>query len=152
MPVRSSIVCERVRAQVSLELDDELSELERRMLAAHLERCDECCSFADEVGALTQSIRQAPALVLESPIVVRRRRRVSLTAAPIGVAASLAIAVVGVASQLGALDPQRPATTSAATSRSLFQAAWRPEQEIAQIAVVDKKVRPDQRPGPLSAL
>ena len=35
-------VCARVREQVSLELDGELSQLEQRMLAAHLERCAAC--------------------------------------------------------------------------------------------------------------
>ena len=152
MSVRSAIVCERIRAQVSLELDDELSELERRMLTAHVERCAECRSFAEGVGAVTEAIRQAPALALERPIVVRRRRRVSLTAAPIGVAASIAIAVVGVVSQLGALNPQGSATIPSVAPSSLFEAAWRPEWEIAQVSIVEKRNRGDQRPGPLPAL
>ena len=40
-------VCSRVREQVSLELDGELSQLEQRMLGAHLERCGGCAAYAD---------------------------------------------------------------------------------------------------------
>ena len=42
-------VCARVREQVSLELDGELSQLEQRMLGAHLERCGACATYAADV-------------------------------------------------------------------------------------------------------
>ncbi len=95
-----SVNCSRVRAQVSLRLDDELSQLERRMLSAHLERCADCRVYADEVEEFTLALRAAPPVSLDRPIAVRRPRRVSILRMQTGVAAVLAVAAVGVASQL----------------------------------------------------
>jgi predicted anti-sigma-YlaC factor YlaD len=95
-----SVNCSRVRAQVSLRLDDELSQLERRMVTAHLERCHDCRIFADEVEEFTLQLRAAPLLALERPIAVRRPRRLSILRMQAGVAAVLALAAVGLASQV----------------------------------------------------
>lgn len=95
-------VCARVREQVSLELDDELSQLEQRMLASHLERCDACAVYAGEVRSLTERIRSAPPHVLRRPVVVRRARHVSTTRLQIGVAAAFALAALGLGTQLAA--------------------------------------------------
>ena len=105
--VRSSIVCQRIREQVSLRLDDELSQLELRMVAAHLERCAECHAFEASVREFTEELRAAPLQSPRLPIVVRRaHRRVSLSAAQISVAATLAVAVLGVLSQVaGSTSP-----------------------------------------------
>ena len=104
--VSASIVCERVRAQVSLELDDELSQLEQRMLDAHLERCADCAHYADEVRDLTRRIRTAPPAMMRRPVVLRRRRAMTTTRLQIGVAAALALAALGLGSELaGAPSP-----------------------------------------------
>ena len=71
-------VCARVREQVSLELDDELSQLERRMLTAHLERCAACATYADDVRDLTERMRSAPLHTMRRPVVVRRQRSITI--------------------------------------------------------------------------
>jgi predicted anti-sigma-YlaC factor YlaD len=60
--LRRSVACDRVREQVSLELDGELSELERRMLAAHIERCSPCAGYAETVTRFTDSSRSSAPL------------------------------------------------------------------------------------------
>ena len=57
-------VCSRVREQVSLELDGELSQLEQRMLGTHLERCPRCAAYAADVRDVTERIRNAPRAVM----------------------------------------------------------------------------------------
>lgn len=105
--VRPSVICERIRAQVSLELDGELSQLERAMLTAHLERCASCREYAAEIRAATQLLRQAPLERLGRPVVLRRPRRSAMTQLQAAAAAALfAIAVLGAASQLAAHKPK----------------------------------------------
>lgn len=100
-----SLVCDRVRAQVSLRLDGELSQLESRMLDAHLARCAECRAYEAAIAAVTRELRAAPLEPLPHPIVVRRPRRVG-TAIRLqaGIAAALALAVAGLATQLVARE------------------------------------------------
>jgi anti-sigma factor RsiW len=114
-----SVVCDRVRAQVSLSLDGELSQLESRMLAAHLARCADCAAFEADVVRITEELRAAPLEQLEHPIVVRRPRRVSVTRVQIAAAAALAVAVLGAVSQIASREseaalamPDRYATNS----------------------------------------
>jgi anti-sigma factor RsiW len=98
--VRPSVICDRVRSQVSLELDGELSQLERAMVAAHLERCPECRAYESEVTAFTSLLRQAPLKEMESPVVVRRPHRTIAARLQAGVAAAVAVAALGAASQV----------------------------------------------------
>ena len=55
-----SVSCERAREWASLELDGELSELERVLLAAHERRCPVCAAAVAETRALTNALRAAP--------------------------------------------------------------------------------------------
>lgn len=99
-PTTHPVACERVRSQVSLEVDGELSQLERAMLAAHVVRCADCRAYRSDVRAFTHALRAA---VLEPapPISVRRyRRSTAATRFQAGIAAAMAFAVVGVASQI----------------------------------------------------
>ncbi len=97
----SSSSCQRVREQVSLLLDDELSQLERRMLGAHLRRCADCAAYADDVTTFTDQIRYAPMENMSRQIVVQRRRRIpAAMRLQAGVAAALAFAALGLGSQL----------------------------------------------------
>lgn len=89
-----SIVCDRVRAQVSLGLDGELSQLETRIVASHLARCDDCASFEEDLRAITAELRMTPLEQLEHPVVVRKPRR-SVARLQIGVAAAFAVAMLG---------------------------------------------------------
>jgi len=130
-------VCARVREQVSLELDGELSQLEHRMLASHLERCARCAAYAADVRDVTEGIRNAPYAVMERPIVVRRRRAVTTMRLQVGVAAAFALAALGLGTQL--------AVSAESQSGSLSRFEGRPdlnpprsvlEQEQAILRVV----------------
>ena len=130
-------VCARVREQVSLELDGELSQLEHRMLATHLERCARCAAYAADVRDVTERIRNAPYATMERPIVVRRRRAVTTMRLQVGVAAAFALAALGLGTQL--------AVSAESQSGSLSRFEGRPdlnpprsvlEQEQAILRVV----------------
>jgi anti-sigma factor RsiW len=98
----SHMVCTRVREQVSLELDGELSQLEQRMLATHLERCPRCAAYAADVRDVTERIRNAPHAVMQRPVVVRRHRPLTTVRLQVGVAAAFALAALGLGTQLAA--------------------------------------------------
>jgi len=104
-------VCARVREQVSLELDGELSQLEQRMLVAHLERCGACATYADDVRDLTDRIRSAPLHPMRRSVVVRRRRHLSTTRLQVGVAAAFALAALGLGTQLASSPAQESTLT-----------------------------------------
>ena len=106
------LVCERVRAQVSLQLDGELSELERRMVALHLARCPGCHAYERDTAMLTRLLREAPLESLRYPVVVRRPRRASVERMQVGFAAALAVAVLGVAVQTAGLERQGSSSRS----------------------------------------
>jgi len=89
-----------VREQVSLELDGELSQLEQRMLGAHLERCGGCATYAADVRDITERIRNAPHAVMGRPVVVRRHRPLTTVRLQVGVAAAFALAALGLGTQL----------------------------------------------------
>jgi anti-sigma factor RsiW len=134
--VYSQTVCTRVREQVSLELDGELSQLEQRMLAAHLERCARCAVYAADVRHTTERIRSAPHAVMQRPVVVRRRRPLTTVRLQVGVAAAFALAALGLGTQLAT-------STESQTSFSRYegQPALNPprsvyEQEQAILRVV----------------
>ena len=97
--------CERAREWVSLELDDELSELGAARLHRHLCRCSACETLSIGVNAATELLRDAP---LEEPsievIVVAPRHRVSIRRASLAAAAA-AIVAGGLAGSL-APEPQ----------------------------------------------
>jgi anti-sigma factor RsiW len=137
--------CERVRAQVSLRLDVELSQLEIRMLEGHLARCADCREFEADVVEFTADLRSAPLEPLARPVVIPERRRFSVIGAQVGVAAVMALAIAGVAGRM-ALDELRPASGARpVAAETLFQASWQPEQELANIA--NAPAVTDQGPG-----
>ena len=152
--MRSSLPlnCERVRNQISLALDAEVSELDRRLVASHLARCAECRAAESTVRTFTEELRAAPLEVPRQSIVLTRsrpRRRALLTRGEFSAAATVLIAFVAVASQFGAPDSR--ATSNRLTTATLFQAAWTPELEMAQIDP-SEPARGVDRPGPRPAL
>ena len=104
--VPRTVVCDRVRAQVSLRLDGELSQLESRMLDSHLARCADCREYDADVTRVTAELRAAPLEAMDNPIVIRRPRRVSALRLQAGVAAALAVAVLGAITQIEATADQ----------------------------------------------
>lgn len=133
--MRASVVCERVRAQVSLQLDGELSELEARMLDAHLVRCADCSAYAHNVRSFTHELRAAPLESPSLPVVVDRARWAILGRFQVAATVALAIAAVGIASQLAPTSPQSPARAESGAIRQ-FQTRPELEQELAIIELV----------------
>ena len=92
-------------------MDGELSELETRMVHAHVARCAECAAYAENVSWFTDELRSTPLEELRRPVVVSRREsRVSLARLQTGIAAAVAVAVVGSVLQLalGGADSSSP--------------------------------------------
>jgi anti-sigma factor RsiW len=90
------LLCDRTRSWVSLSLDGELSEFERALVSAHLERCAQCAAFAAEATAATTLLRDAP--LERVPMLVTlpaRRRGVGSLALRVGAAAALLIGTLG---------------------------------------------------------
>jgi Putative zinc-finger len=82
----------------SLQLDGELSELERALLDAHVARCEPCAIFIREVGAATRGLRAAELTRPAHSITIPSRRRL---VRPLHVSAAAAILALAVG--LGAL-------------------------------------------------
>ena len=128
-----SVVCERVRKHVSLLLDGELSELEVRMLDAHIARCADCAEYCTDVTTFTEALRDEPLETLATPVLVERRRAVSISRIQVGVAAALALAALGLGTQLQA----GPTASQSAHSITRFPS----DAEVANEAALLRLVR-----------
>jgi anti-sigma factor RsiW len=82
--------CERAAQWISLELDGELSDLERARLTRHLEHCASCRAWRAEVGGFTSLLRTAPLAELSSPVAVLLPRVRSRGRAAVATLATLA--------------------------------------------------------------
>jgi anti-sigma factor RsiW len=98
---RNAALCERARSWAALAPDGELSELERKLLHSHLERCSACASFAVEVEAIAVELRAAALQPLPQPVAlpVWRRRPVYARMRTVGAAAAVAVMALGIASR-----------------------------------------------------
>ena len=133
--------CDRVRAQIALEVDQEFSQLERARRATHVAHCPECRAFGIEVREFTRMLRAAPPERLTRPIAIRRPRTVvrSRRVASVAAAAmvlSLAGLTAQVASQFVTSD------LSAARSRpTVYPTVQDLESEIAVIEALGESPR-----------
>ena len=95
------VLCERARSWAALAPDDELSELEHKLLDAHLARCPGCSRFAERVAAVADELRRASLERPTYPIAVPswRRRNVYARMRTVGAAAAVAAMALGVASR-----------------------------------------------------
>src|ERR671917_2782511 len=109
--------CERARMWASLQLDGELSELERALLDAHLARCEACSVYVREVRAATRGLRAAELERPAHPITLPSRRRLVRPFQVTAAAALLAVAV-GLGALLSSLNS---AGTHAAPVPGRFQ-------------------------------
>jgi predicted anti-sigma-YlaC factor YlaD len=110
--------CDRARLYASARLDGELSELEDRLLEAHLDQCPLCRAFGADLEAFTAALRAARLEPLPHPAAVKWRARRSLAYRPMQAgAAALVLAAIGLGGVLGAgpagQERQRSTTTSA---------------------------------------
>jgi anti-sigma factor RsiW len=143
------MVCERVRAQVSIELDGELSELERRMLDSHLASCLSCRNYAADVVAFTTELRNAPLERMSRPIHIHRPRHVATARVHVGLVAALAIAVVGSVLQLGLPAPQGGSPRDELPTR--FPTLAEGQNEMKQV-IADGRAFERRRSGPTFVL
>jgi anti-sigma factor RsiW len=72
---RSSADCGRIRALASQALDDELSEIERSAVTAHVDACASCDTVIATMRGITEAVRSAPLLESAPAVPVIRRRR-----------------------------------------------------------------------------
>ncbi len=126
-----NVVCERVRQWAALAPDSVLSELEQRMLDAHLQRCLPCRSFATAVAGITSELRSA---ALERPWpqeysfrASRRRSTMSLVSRGAAVAAVLVALITP--TLVGRVDGQRRAPSVVAEPIILDGAAVETDQQ-----------------------
>jgi predicted anti-sigma-YlaC factor YlaD len=150
------IICDRVRAQISLELDAGLSQVERAMLRKHLDRCPECRSFDAAARAFTTELREAALERPSRPVVVSRPARSRAgrargVFAQVGAAAIVLIGVVGLTGPAARSDLESDRTSSPVTD--LFESSWTPAEEQAQLfGGGGEPRRPPGIPGSLSAI
>jgi anti-sigma factor RsiW len=132
--VSRSWACDRARQADSLQLDGELSQLERVLLERHVDRCSACAEFAADTSVLTQELRAAPLVRLERPIELPLRRRVgyrfasaSAWAAAASVAATVLIAVMALPAR------QQSAPTGSAPPEKTYQ---RTNQDLRDLRIL----------------
>lgn len=92
--------CERARRWASLRLDGELSELESRLLADHVRRCQPCAEHVDEMEWAAAALRATPLESFEVALALPRRRRVRARAVG-AVAAAGAVVVLAIGAAFG---------------------------------------------------
>lgn len=94
------VLCERARSWAALAPDGELSELEHKLLDAHLARCGACSRFSVQVAAVAAELRGAAFQPLPRPVSIptRRRRPVYARMRTVGAAAAVVVMAVGIAS------------------------------------------------------
>lgn len=114
--------CELARERVSLQLDDELSAHETRLLDRHLVECYACRRFADGARASTALLRTAPLEQSEAFASWRRVPSLPLSGRAAAVLASTAAAVLVAVS----LVPSSGNTTSGGFATSLTGRAVNP--------------------------
>jgi predicted anti-sigma-YlaC factor YlaD len=88
----SDHACRRARELASLELDEDLSQLEQARLGVHVRRCAACREFRLGVRAMTETLRSAPLEEMERHVMLPYKRRMTLRVLQVGVAAMLVVA------------------------------------------------------------
>ncbi len=130
----SALLCERMRAYVSLEVDGELADLEQAMLEAHVAQCATCSAYRADVHGFTRELRSAPHERLERRVALPRvRSRIPLRALQAAAAAASVAAAFVVVTAVGTRSEPSVRTTS---GEVLFPG------EIDTAAYVPRAVRP----------
>jgi predicted anti-sigma-YlaC factor YlaD len=99
--------CDQIREWISLELDCDLSRIERALVDRHVAGCADCRAFATDAHAFTGALRAAPLEPLEQPIALPSRVRLTARSFQVAVAAAVAVAAVGVASLSASLGEEQ---------------------------------------------
>ena len=149
---QTGTLCERARTWAALAPDGELSELERKLLDAHVQRCSACAYFAVEVAAVASELRAAALQPLPRPLSVPiwRRRPVYARVRAVGAAAAVAVMALGVASRAPLTPAESDSFTPPRVTNFANQAPEREveliERRIANDKAVETRFRP-KKPG-----
>jgi anti-sigma factor RsiW len=129
-------LCERARIWASLRLDGELSELESSLLAAHLDRCPSCRTFAEQAHSITRALQEAR--VEEAHLVVLPGRRAHR--APIHLVQSVAVALIVLATSAYAALSGSPHKTPAPKPVAIVASLELPDQfrELRRAALLEQ--------------
>jgi hypothetical protein len=92
------VLCDRAQAWAALAPDGELSELEHKLLDAHLARCHACEAFAADVVSVADALRAEPLQTLSHPLTIPTWRRSGSFARlrTVGAAAAVALMAIGI--------------------------------------------------------
>lgn len=95
------VLCERARSWAALVPDNELSELERKLLDAHLARCPGCSRFAVRVAAVAEALRNERLQPLTYPVSVPswHRRTAFVRVRAVSAVAAVAAMALGIAAR-----------------------------------------------------
>jgi predicted anti-sigma-YlaC factor YlaD len=134
-----SATCERVRAQIALELDREFSQLERARRVTHVAHCAECRAFEVDLQEFTTLLREAPPERPSRPFAVPRRRFAarSLRASSVA-AAAMVLALIGLTTQL---VTDLAETERSASRPTVYPTAPEIQAEITFIEVLAERPR-----------
>ena len=133
-------ICERVRSQISLFVDDELSQLEQAMVASHVVRCATCRDYREGLVVTTQVLRETSFEPLERRMVLPSRRRASLR----GFQAA-AVAAVTLMVALGGAAGLRGLTGESAPVPAVPPPAYLQSSELEQ-DLLDAVTNPEGQP------
>ena len=141
--------CERARSRVSLDLDDELSELERAMLRAHTANCAACSAFQAEATAIAYRLRLAVLEPLPAPVALPLRRRSVGRFVQVGAAAAVAVLAAGIGTVLSTSPGATPlsAPVPAPTAATLAQPYLDAPRGLPQYPPIVFRPRIGLRPG-----
>ena len=152
MAEHPTAVCDRARTWAALAPDGELSELERKLLDAHLLRCPGCAHFALDVAAIASELRAAAPVRLPRPLSVPiwRRRPVYARVRAVGAAAAVAAMALGVAAR-APLSTGEPDSLQLPRVTNFANTAPGREVELITRRVANEKAGPTrfrpQKPG-----
>jgi predicted anti-sigma-YlaC factor YlaD len=123
--------CERAREAVSRAQDGELSELEQRLLAAHVGGCAECAEYARGVAAATAVLRAASPELPGRTVVPPPRRAVGLRLVQVAAVAAAVAAAVGLGSIAGTLTSSSSGPSSATLAKQQTQQPYVEQRLLA---------------------
>jgi len=137
-------LCERARAWASLELDDDLGEIERVLLDDHLSRCSGCATFVTGMRELTAVVRAAPQERPRLPLALPPRRRPAAVAVRVLAAATIVALAAGLAFLGSSVGGQPQATAPLDDAEFAFLSSGAGDPEITLLKA--KPLRPQQQP------
>ena len=137
-----SATCDRVRAQIALELDREFSQLERARRVSHVAHCEDCRAFEADLKEFTQLLRDAPPERPSRPFTVPRRGvAVRSLRTPAVAAAAMVLALVGVTTQIATDLATSDRRSSVRSGPTVYPTSDALESEVQIIEVLGESPR-----------